>query len=173
MRVGAFIERAHTRPGDDHGTDLIAIALQHSGGPYTPYSSRYSRIGWLRCETAKILGLWNPAYAPLTRAAAGRDLPDDVGMDPAHYALYIEARQLDNRGYTLLRLGPYAQTRHAQQDHDRLTAALDGRETTIVPGYRVSTRYAPFDVSDHQLFADPYEADVLALLGEAVAGVSA
>ncbi|MFJ8159081.1 hypothetical protein [Streptomyces sp. NPDC094468] len=42
-----------------------------------------------------------------------------------------------------------------------------------MPGHRVSVRYAPLDVSDHQLFADPYEADAVALLDAAVAGVSA
>ncbi|MFD4610443.1 hypothetical protein ACFWOT_20620 [Streptomyces sp. NPDC058440] len=42
-----------------------------------------------------------------------------------------------------------------------------------MPGYRVGARRAPFDVSDHQLFADPYEADAVALLDAAVAGVSA
>ncbi|MES9592300.1 hypothetical protein ABWK57_26140 [Streptomyces sp. NPDC094045] len=49
------------------------------------------------------------------------------GMEPANYAIYIEARKRDDTldGHTLLRLGPYAQTRHAQQDYDRLTAALD------------------------------------------------
>jgi hypothetical protein len=88
VRIGQFIERAHTRPGDDYGPDLIAIALEHPGGPYTPYGARYRKIGWLRCETTKILGAWNPAYAPLAHAAAGLDLPDDVDMEPAYYALY-------------------------------------------------------------------------------------
>ncbi|MFJ2736100.1 hypothetical protein [Streptomyces sp. NPDC087317] len=180
VRVGPFVERAHTRPGDDHGPDMIAVALVH---PDTPHAGAYlhgrqlgyANYGWLRCETSAILGFWQPGYAMLTHAAAGLPLPDDVGMAPAHYALYIEARKRDDSrdGYTLLRLGPYTQTRHAQQDHDRLTAALDGRETTLVPGYRVGARYAPFDVSDHQLFADPYEADAVALLDGAVAGVSA
>ncbi|MET7780419.1 hypothetical protein ABZU94_34745 [Streptomyces mirabilis] len=175
VRVGPFVERAHPRPGDDHGPDIIAVALQHPGGSYTPYGERYRKLGWLRCETDKILGAWKPAYEPLTHAAAGLDFPDDVGMDLAHYALYIEARKRDDSldGFTLLRLGPYTQTRHAQQDYDRLTAALDGRETTLVPGHRVSARYAPFDVSDHQLFADPYEADAVALLDAAVARVNA
>ncbi|MCO8303619.1 hypothetical protein [Streptomyces sp. RKCA744] len=180
VRIGPFIERAHTRPGDDHGPDMIAVALVH---PDTPHAGAYlhgrqlgyTERGWLRCETTAILGLWQPGYAMLTHAAAGLPLPDDVGMDPAHYALYIEARRRDDSrdGYTLLRLGPYTQTRHAQQDHDRITTALDGWETTLVPGHRVSVRYAPFDVSDHQLFADPYEADAVALLNAAVAGVSA
>ncbi|MGG8318113.1 hypothetical protein ACQ9AR_33470 [Streptomyces lividans] len=174
VRVGPCIERAHTRPGDDHGPDFIAVALQDPGGPYLLYDARRWKRGWLRCETAKILGVWNPAYAPLTHAAAGRDLPDDVGMAPAHYALYIEARKRDDSldGSTLLRLGPYTQTRHAQQDYDRLTAALDGRATTALPGYRVSTRFGPFDVSDHHLFTDPYETDVLAVLADALEGAN-
>lgn len=178
VRVGPFVERAQTRPGDDHGPEMIAVALVH---PDTPHAAAYLhgrqlgyQRGWLRCETTAILGVWQPAYATLTHAAANLPLPDDIGMEPAHYALYIEARKRDDSfdGYTLLRLGPYTQTRHAQQDYDRLTAALDGRETTLAPGYRTSARYAPFDVSDHQLFTDPYESDVVALLTHAVAGVS-
>ncbi|MFF3540030.1 hypothetical protein ACFYXP_39730 [Streptomyces sp. NPDC002466] len=52
----------------------------------------------------------------------------------------MTARRRDDSldGFTLLRLGPYTQTQHAQQDYDRLAAALDGRETTLVPGHRVS-----------------------------------
>ncbi|MFG2885710.1 hypothetical protein ACGFYV_26035 [Streptomyces sp. NPDC048297] len=121
VRVGPFVERAHTRPGDDHGPDMIAVALVH---PDTPHAGAYgcqlgyNGRGWLRCQTTTILGTWQPGYAMLTHAAAGLPLPDDVGMDPAHYALYIEARRRDDSrdGYTLLRLGPYTQTRHAQQE---------------------------------------------------------
>ncbi|MFH9298863.1 hypothetical protein [Streptomyces sp. NPDC017520] len=160
VRVGPYIERAHTRPGDDHGPDLIAVTLENPEGPYTPHGTRYRKLGWLRCQTTKILGAWNPAYTPLTHAAAALDLPDDVGMEPAHYALYIEARKRDDtrNGHTLLRLGPYTETRHAQQDGDRLAAALDGRETTLVPGHRISARFGPFNVSDHHMFADSYAA---------------
>ncbi|MEU2440146.1 hypothetical protein ABZ595_28785 [Streptomyces rubradiris] len=177
VRVGPFVERAHPRPGDDHDPDMIAVALVH---PDTPHAGAYlhghqlgyTDRGWLRCETSAILGSWQPGYAMLTHVAAGLPLPDDLGMAPAHYALHIEARKRDDSldGYTLLRVGPYTQTRHAQQDHDRITAALDGRECTLVAGHRVSVRYAPFDVSDHH---DPYEADAVALLVAAVAGVSA
>ncbi|WP_409239363.1 hypothetical protein [Streptomyces sp. PA5.6] len=180
VRVGPFIERAHTRPGDDHGPDLIAVALVH---PDTGHASAYlhgrqlgyTARGWLRCNTSAKLGFWQPGYAMLTHAAANLPLPDDVGMEPAHYALYIEARKRDNSldGFTLLRLGPYTQTRHAQQDYDWLSPTLNGRETTLVPGHRVSVRFGPFDVSDHHLFADPYEADAAALLDAAVAGMSA
>ncbi|MFE2609941.1 hypothetical protein ACFXDI_43000 [Streptomyces mirabilis] len=173
VRVGPFIERAHTRPGDDHGPDIIAVALQHPDGSYAPYGDRYRRLGWLRCETSTILGVWNPAYAPLTHAAAGLDLPENVGMEPANYAIYIEARKADGKGYTMLRLGPYNQTRHASQDADRLTAALDGRATVVVPGFTVTARPAPFDVSDHKLFTDPYEVDAVALLAAAIEEVSA
>ncbi|MFF3128052.1 hypothetical protein ACFVRD_38495 [Streptomyces sp. NPDC057908] len=172
MRVGPFMGRAHTRPGD-HGPDIIAVALQHPGGSYAPYDARYRRLGWLRCETSTILGVWNPAFTPLTHAAAGLDPPDDVGMGPANYAIYIEARKADGKGYTLLRLGPYSQARHASQDADRLDSALEGRATTVVPGFTVTARPAPFDVSDHQLFTDPYEADAVALLAAAVEGVTA
>ncbi|MCL3998150.1 hypothetical protein [Streptomyces lavenduligriseus] len=180
VRVGPFVERAHPRPGDDHDPEMITVALVH---PDTPHASAYAHgrqlgyteRGWLRCETSAILGFWQPGYALLTHAAAGLPLPDDLGMDPAYYALYIEARKRDDSrdGFTLLRLGPYTQTRHAQQDHDRITAVLSGRETTLVSGHRVSVRYAPFDVSNHQRFADPYEVDAVALLDAAVAGVSA
>ncbi|CAM5606012.1 hypothetical protein SROCM77S_00514 [Streptomyces rochei] len=48
VRVGPFIERARTRPGDDHGPDLIAVALQDPGGPYPLYSARRWKRGWLR-----------------------------------------------------------------------------------------------------------------------------
>ncbi|XVV39739.1 hypothetical protein ACQPXT_40745 (plasmid) [Streptomyces sp. CA-100214] len=180
VRVGPFAERAHPRPGDDHGPETIAVALVH---PDTPHPSAYlhgrqlgyTERGWLRCQTSAILGFWQLGYALLTHAAAALPLPDDIGMEPAHYALYIEARKRDGcrDGYTLLRVGPYTQTQHAQQDYDRITAALDGRETILVPGHRVSVRYAPFDVSDHQLFIDPYETDAVALLDGAVAGVRA
>lgn len=177
VRVGPFVERAHTRPGDDHGPDMIAVALVH---PDTPHAATYlhgrqlsyTNRGWLRCKTTAILGLWHPAYTMLTHAAASLPLPDNIGMEPAHYALYIEARRRDDNrdGFTLLRLGPYTQTRHTQQDYDRLAAALDGRETALIPGYRVSARYTPFNVSDHQQFTDPYETDAVALLDAAVAG---
>ncbi|MEU7088083.1 hypothetical protein [Streptomyces achromogenes] len=180
VRIGPFIERAHPRPGDDHDADVIAVALVH---PDTPHAAAYlhgrqldyTDRGWLRCKTTAILGVWQPGYAMLTHAAVGLPLPDDLGMDPAHYALHIEVRKRDDNldGFTLLRLGPYTQTRHAQQDHDRLTAALDGRETTLVPGFRVSARYAPFVASDHQQFADPYAADAVTLLDAAVTEVSA
>ncbi|MEU4655054.1 hypothetical protein AB0G32_14140 [Streptomyces sp. NPDC023723] len=160
---------------------MIAVTLVHPGTPHAGAYLHgrqlgYTERGWLRCKTTEILGVWQPGYAMLTHAAAGLPLPDDVGMEPAHYALHIEARRrrddsLD--GFTLLRLGPYTQTRQAQQDYDRLTAALDGRETTLVPGHRVSVRFGPFVVSDYQKFADPYEADAVALLDAAVAGMSA
>ncbi|WP_331763973.1 hypothetical protein [Streptomyces cyaneofuscatus] len=179
VRVGPFIERAQTRPGDDHGPEMIAVALVH---PATPHAAAYrngrelgyTERGWLRCHTSEILGIWQPGYETLTHAAANLPLPADLGMEPAHYALHIEARKRDGSldGYTLLRLGPYTETRHAQQDGDRLTAALDGRETTLAPGFRVTMRFGPFNVSDHQLFTDPYETDVVALLNAAVADVS-
>ncbi|MGW7260646.1 hypothetical protein [Streptomyces sp. NPDC054834] len=38
VRVGPFVERAHPRPGDDHGPDLIAVSLVH---PDTPHAAAY------------------------------------------------------------------------------------------------------------------------------------
>ncbi|WP_327259871.1 MULTISPECIES: hypothetical protein [unclassified Streptomyces] len=40
-------------------------------------------------------------------------------------------------------------------------------------GFTVTARPAPFGVSDHKLFTDPYEADAVALLAAAVEGVTA
>lgn len=168
VRVGPFIERAQTRPGDDYGPDIIAVALQHPGGSYTPYGDRYRRLGWLRCETAQIIGVWNPAYEPLTHAAAGRDLPDGVGMEPAYYGVHVEARRPDNTGFLLLRLGPYFQTWIASHDADRLNTYLAGEAATVLPGFTVTAKGAPFDVSDHELYDDPYETDVTVLLAAAI-----
>lgn len=55
---------------------MIAVALVH---PDTPHAAAYlhghqlgyTDWGWLRCETTAILGIWQPAYAMLTHAAAG------------------------------------------------------------------------------------------------------
>ncbi|WP_326615351.1 hypothetical protein OG949_41310 (plasmid) [Streptomyces scopuliridis] len=38
VRVGPFIERAHPRPGDDHGTEMLAVALVH---PDTGHAAAY------------------------------------------------------------------------------------------------------------------------------------
>lgn len=174
LRVGPFIERAHPRPGDDHGPDLIAVALVHPDTPHaTAYTNRYTSKGWLRCETATILGTWTPAYRMLTHAAAGLDLPADVGMAPAHYGVHVEARKPDSTGYTLLRLGPYNQGRHADHDADRLNAQLATTADTVVPGFTLTAKGAPFDVSDHAAYSDPYEADAAVLLAAAIEGVSA
>ncbi|MFJ8376979.1 hypothetical protein ACIQ9I_36185 [Streptomyces sp. NPDC094461] len=173
VRVGPFIERAHTRPGDDHGRDIIAVALQHPGGSYTPYGGRYRKLGWLRCETTAILGVWQPAYAMLTHAAAGLDLPDDPGMAPAHYSVHVEARRSNGTGYTLLCLGPYFQTWLASRDADLLNTELEGRAATVIPGFTVTAKGALFDVSDHESYTEPYETDIAALLAAAIAGVSA
>jgi hypothetical protein len=178
VRVGPFIERAHPRPGDNHGTDQIAVALVD---PDTPHAAAYlhghklgyTSKGWLRCETTAILGAWQPAYATLTHAAANLPLPDDVGMAPAHYGVHVEARRSDGTAHTLLRLGPYTHTWLASRDADRLNTELAGKAATVIPGFTVTTKDAPFDVSDHESYADPYEADVAALLADAVAGVSA
>jgi hypothetical protein len=169
VRVGPFIERAHPRTGDDHGPDIIAIALQHPDSSYAPYGERYRKLGWLRCETDTILGAWNAALAPLTHAAAGLDLPDDVGMAPANYGVHVEARRPDNSGYVLLRLGPYFQTWLAGHDADRLNTELAGNAATVMPGFTVTAKAAPFHVSDHERYDDPYATDPTALLAAAIA----
>ncbi|MGJ5797544.1 hypothetical protein [Streptomyces griseorubiginosus] len=120
VRVGPFIERAHPRPGDDHDPDLIAVSLVH---PDTPHAAAYlhghqlgyTGRGWLRCETTTILGIWQPAYAMLTHAAANFRLPDDVGMAPAHYGVHVEARRSDNTGHVVLRLGPSSRSATKQR----------------------------------------------------------
>jgi hypothetical protein len=71
------------------------------------------------------------------------------------------------RGHPL-RLGPYTQAWHAQEAHDRLAAALEGREITVVPWARVTMRYAPFH--PFGVFTDPYGADIEKLL-DAVGGL--
>ncbi|GDY80726.1 hypothetical protein SAV31267_102110 [Streptomyces avermitilis] len=159
VRVGPFVERAHPRPGDDHDPDLIAVSLVH---PDTPHAAAYlhghqlyTGRGWLRCETDKILGVWHPALTPLTHAAAGLDLPDDVGMSLAHYAVHVEARRKDNSGRIMLRMGPYTQTWLASRDADRLNTLLEGKAATVVPGFTVTAKAAPFDVSDHESYDDP------------------
>ncbi|MEU2179845.1 hypothetical protein [Streptomyces thermolilacinus] len=177
VRIGPFIERAHPRPGDDHGPDMIAVALVH---PDTPHAAAYlhghqlgyTDRGWLRCETIAILGTWQPAYAMLTHAAANLPLPDDVGMDPAHYGVHVEARRADGTGHTLLRLGPYTQTWLASRAADRLNTELEGRAATVTPGFIVTAKHAPFNVSGHESYADPHVADVAALMADAVAGMN-
>ncbi|MFJ6053656.1 hypothetical protein [Streptomyces sp. NPDC092307] len=177
VRVGPFIERAHTRPGDNHGTETIAVTLVHPGtghaeGYLHGRQFGYTDRGWLRCETTAILGLWHPAYTMLTHAAANLPLPDDVGMAPAHYGVHVEARRHDGPGYTLLRLGPYTQTWLASRDADRLNTELAGRAALVIPGFTVIAKNAAFDVSDHDSYTDPHGADVTALLADVVAGVS-
>ncbi|MCX4673636.1 hypothetical protein OG453_44580 [Streptomyces sp. NBC_01381] len=178
LRVGPFVERAHPRPGDDHGPDLIAVALIH---PDTPQAAAYLQgrklgytgRGWLRCETAAILGVWQPVYATLTHAAAGLDLPDDVGMPPAHYGIHVEARCEDDTSHTLLRLGPYTQTRHAEYDVRFLNAELEGRAAPGESRFTARAVGAPFDVSSHESYSDPYANDAAELLAVAVEGARA
>lgn len=106
---------------------------------------------------------------PFTHAAAGLDLPADVGMPPAHYAVYVEALRVDHRqGYTLLRFGPYTRARDASWDAVRINGAPNGRATTVRPGFRVWPGLGAFDVSDQRLFTDPYETDAVELLCAAV-----
>ncbi|MEU0102909.1 hypothetical protein [Streptomyces sp. NPDC006267] len=177
VRVGPFIERAHPRPGDDHGT-VIAVALVH---PDTGHAAAYlhghqlgyTRKGWLRCETTAILGIWQPAYAMLTHAAANQPLPDDVGMDPARYGVHVEAHRADGTSYPLLRLGPYFQTWVAAHDADQLNTELAGRTATVIPGATVTVKDTLFDISDHDSYTDPYLTDIAALLADAVEGATA
>ncbi|MGK5628569.1 hypothetical protein [Streptomyces sp. URMC 123] len=177
VRVGPFIERAHPRPGDDHGTEVIAVALVH---PDTPHAAAYlhghqlgyTSKGWLRCETTTILGAWQPAYAILTHAAANLPLPDNVGMAPAHYSVHVEARRPDGTGYTLLRLGPYTQTSLAARDADRLNTALEGQAAAVLPGVTLTAKDTPFDVSAHESYTDPHGTDPAALLADALTGAS-
>ncbi|MGW1767314.1 hypothetical protein ACWCQL_25025 [Streptomyces sp. NPDC002073] len=178
VRVGPFIERAHTRPGDDHGTETIAVALVHpdtghAAGYLHGRQLGYTDRGWLRCETTAILGIWQPAYTMLTHAATNLPLPDEVGMALAHYGVHVEARRADGIGYTLLRLGPYTRTWLASRDADRLNTELEGRANTVIPGFTVTAMGAPFDVSAHENYSDPYEADAAMLLAVVVAGGSA
>ncbi|MFH8894239.1 hypothetical protein [Streptomyces sp. NPDC017949] len=172
VRVGAHIERAHIRPGDDHGPDVIAVALVHPNTPHTPYDRRYN-TGWLRCETSSILGTWHSAYRMLTHAEAGLDLPDDVGMPPAHYGIDVQARQSDGSGPALLRLGPYTQTWIASRDADRLNTELQERAASILPGFTVTATSAPFDFDDRENYVDPYRTDVTELLVAAVVRANA
>lgn len=175
VRIGPFIERAHPRHGDDHGTEMIAVALVH---PDTPHAAAYlhgrqlgyTDRGWLRCERTAILGVWQPAYAMLSHAAANLPLLDDVGMAPAHYGVHVEARRTDGTGYTLLRLGPYPQTWLASRDAGRLNTELEGRAATVIPGFTVSATGTPFHVSDHENYSDPYRTDVAALMAAALTG---
>ncbi|WP_331743117.1 hypothetical protein OG239_43095 (plasmid) [Streptomyces sp. NBC_00868] len=165
VRIGPFVERAHPRLGDDRGP-VIAVALVHPDTPHTPYSRRFN-TGWVRCETTAILGTWQPAYRMLTHAAAALDLPDDIGMRPAHYAVHVEARRPDGTRYALLRLGPYTQCGHTDRDVDQLNAQL----AQAAPGTQVLTASAvPFDFSGLESYSDPYESDAAARLAAAVAG---
>ncbi|MCZ4098038.1 hypothetical protein [Streptomyces sp. H39-C1] len=178
VRVGPFIERAHPRPGDDHGTELIAVILVHpdtghAAAHHYGHQLGYTSRGWLRCETTAILGTWQPAYVMLTHAAANLPLPSDVGMDPAHYGVHVEARRADGTGFPLLRLGPYTQTWLASRDADHLNSELAGKAATVLPGFTVTARGTPFDVSDHESYVDPHDRDIAALLADAVARVSA
>ncbi|MEU3774217.1 hypothetical protein AB0F11_13615 [Streptomyces sp. NPDC032472] len=173
VRIGPYIERAHTRPGDDHGTETIAVALVHPDAPNAAAHLHgrqlgYTDRGWLRCETTTILGAWQPAYAMLTHAAANLPLPDDIGMDPARYGVHVEARGADGTTRTMLRIGPYTETWLASRDSDRLNGELEDRAATVIPGWTVIAKEAPFDVSDHEGYRDPYGNDAVALLRAAI-----
>lgn len=163
IQLGPFIERAHPIPGDDHGPDVIAVTLVHPDTPHVPYADRYTSKGGLRCETSTILGTWNPAYRMLTYAAASLDLPDDIAMPQAHYAIHIARYPHGEFGQILLRIGPYTQCHHTEHDADRLNALLEKGSTGAV------AKATLFVVSDHESYADPYTTDVVALTAAAIA----
>lgn len=178
VRVGPFIERAHTRPGDDHGTEMIAVALVH---PDTPHAAAYlhgtssatpTEAGCAARRARSSASGSRPTRCSATPPQACPS-PTTSAWPPAHYGVHVEARRADNTGHTLLRLGPYTQTWLASHDADRLNTELEGKAATVIPGFTVTAKDASFDVSDHESYADPYEADVAALLADAVAGVSA
>ncbi|MEK2477549.1 hypothetical protein [Streptomyces noursei] len=50
---------------------------------------------------------------------------------------------------------------------------MEGRAATVIPGFTVTAKDAPFDVSDHESYTDPHGTDIAALLPDAVTGVSA
>jgi hypothetical protein len=86
-------------------------------------------------------------------------------MEPARYAAFAEALKANGKGCTLLRLGPYTQARHASQDTDRAGRTGNHRRARM-QRFRAA---GPFNVSDHELFTDPYEADAVTLLAGAAA----
>ncbi|MCT6782243.1 hypothetical protein LXH09_37105 [Streptomyces sp. CS7] len=164
VRIGAAVERARPRPGDTDGPDTIAVTLEHPDGPHTPHGTAYRQLGWRHCDIATtVLGMWNPAYSPLTHAAAGLDLPDPIPLAPAHYAVHVQAHH-PGPTRTLLQLGPYTQTAHAYRDANRITAALRARPA----GRTITATTAPYDPNRHRQYADPYAADLDLLLAEAV-----
>ncbi|MGW2892304.1 hypothetical protein ACWDDN_44820 [Streptomyces griseoruber] len=178
VHVARVVERAHPRPGDDHGPDLIAISLVH---PDTPYAAAYlhghqlgyTGKGWLRCETDQILGPRHPASHRSPTPRPGLDIPDDVGMKPAHYAVHVEARRKDNSGRILLRMGPYTQTWLVSRDAGRLNTLLAGQAATVMPGYTVTAKDTGFRVSDQASYRDLHEDDACELLAALLGDVSA
>ncbi|MFE9679399.1 hypothetical protein ACFYO5_35720 [Streptomyces sp. NPDC006259] len=73
----------------------------------------------------------------------------------------------------MLRLGPYFQTWLAGHDADRLNTELAGKAATVIPGFTITAKAAPFDVNDHASYDGPYATDATALLAAAMAEVSA
>lgn len=146
VRIGPFVERAHPRPGDDHGPTAIAVALVPPNGRRHPPRPRY---GWLRCETRLIIGVWQPIYELLTHEYAGLELPDQP-LPPAHYAVHIH-----RPGQPLLRLGPYTQCDAADYTASRL------QQHAQQAGLDVTAEAVPFDVRldahDTSAYQDPAE----------------
>ncbi|WP_225877340.1 hypothetical protein [Streptomyces resistomycificus] len=115
----------------------------------------------------------NPALTPLPHPAADLDLPDDVDMEPAHYAIHVEARRKDNSGRILLRMGPYTQTWLASRDAERLSTQREGKAATVMPRYTVTAKDTLFHVSDHASYNDPHETDACELLAALLEDMSA
>ncbi|MFF0094614.1 hypothetical protein ACFYSF_32310 [Streptomyces canus] len=61
----------------------------------------------------------------------------------------------------------------ASHDADRLNTELAGRAATVLRGFTLTAKDAPFHVSEHESYTDPYDADFAGLLAAAIAGVSA
>lgn len=94
-------------------------------------------------------------------------------MDPAYLGVHVDARRSDNTGVRLLRLGPYSQTWLVSRDADLINTELECRAATRLPGFTVTAKEEPFDVSDHESYTNLHDADITTLLANAVVRVSA
>ena len=149
VRIGPFVERAQTRPGDDHGPDLIAVTLVH---PSTPHAGRhlgYTGRDWLRCPTTAIIGFWQPGYTLLTHAANGLHLPDDIGMArrahpaPARPVHPAPARPAGRRPAHRRTGRPGDHPRARVPDHHEVRAVLCQRPPAVHRPVRDRRRRAP------------------------------
>ncbi|WP_249025480.1 hypothetical protein [Streptomyces sparsogenes] len=85
----------------------------------------------------------------LTHAAADLPLPDDIGMDPAHYVVHVSRPD-----YPLLRLGPYNQCAAAESAAIRINGQT---KKARVLGEAMA---APFDFGVVDAHHDPSHQDV-------------